>query len=249
MSSGTSYLHIMKKAVEKAAFGIVRDFGEVERLQSSSSSLERFVESAYKRSEEQLKYVLAKSYPDFSFSDQGRSQIPDKICWVINPISGYQNFERSIPYFSVTVSLFENRNPIATLVLDPIRGEYFKAENGAGAFVNNRHRLRVSLCREIEGSVIAVHIPYYLESIFFENKVVLKRMGDPSLDLAYFAAGKLDACVIKNKMFHEICSGILLARESGGFLEIQENQDKTFDIVAASSLEIMKKLLSFYNTI
>lgn len=96
MGSRASYLHTMIKAVEKASFGIVRDFGELEKLQSSKSGIKRFVESAYKKSEDQLMYVLSKAYPDIPFGDDIRSEGSNKLFWSIEPISGRQNRSESV---------------------------------------------------------------------------------------------------------------------------------------------------------
>ncbi len=189
---------------------------------------------------------MSKSYPDIPFGNV-RVKDSNKLFWFIKSISGYQNFERSFPYFSILISLIENDEPVAAVVFDPIKGDCFKAEYGGGAFVNNRNRLRVSSRRNLNNATIALDIPYNLESILVQNNAIIRRIGDVSMDLAYLASGKFDACISIDKTLLELSAGILLVKESGGFTEIQKTKDGLFNLIATSSIEMMRKLLSFYN--
>lgn len=249
MGSKSSYLHIMTRAAEKAAFNITRDYGEIEKLQSSRSDLSKFAENAYKRSKDQIKYILSKFYPDILFFGDDHFTGEEKLFWIINPISGRQNFIRSIPYFSISVALCEQKGVVASAVLNPMMGECFKAESGAGAFVNNRSRLRVSLREKIAGALIALNTSHSLESALSANKAVIRKIGDIALDLSYVGAGKLDACITENSSECDVLPGSLIVKESGGFVELRKNESGLYRVIAASSLELMRKLLSFYNTI
>ncbi len=252
MGSRSSYLYIMSKAAEKAAIGIVRDFGELEKLQISKKGFQNFVTSSDKKAEENIIYILSKAYPNFAFTCEEKGQMfkdTADTTWIIDPIDGTTNFMRGIPYFSINIALCENMEITAGVTLDPIRGEYFKAELGGGAFVNNRNRLRVSGRELLEESVVAVHLPHQEEQKLVDNGVILRKVGAVSLDLAYVAAGKYDACVIKNVMLWDIAVGVLLVREAGGFVRYYKYDSGTFDVIAASSNKLFKKLLSLYNTI
>src|SRR5262249_975385 len=58
--------------------------------------------------------------------------------WHIDPLDGTKNFVRGYPAFTVSIAL-ECGGELATgVVYDPIRGEMFVAERGAGAFCNDQ---------------------------------------------------------------------------------------------------------------
>lgn len=250
MGGRSSYLHVMTKAAEKAAFGIVRDFGELERLHISRKSFQNFVTSADRKAEEQIIYVLSKSYPDIPFICEekgGDFKDNESLAWIVDPIDGTTNFMRGVPYFAINIAFSENLEISAGITLDPIRGEVFKAEVGCGAYVNNRNRLRVSGREELSESMIAVHMQHEQEKVLIEKGVIIRKIGSVALDMAYVAAGRYDACVCKNVMLWDISAGVLLVKESGGFVKYVKYENGSFDIVAASSNKILQQLLTLYN--
>lgn len=236
-------LHIMTKAAEKAAFNLVRDFGELERLQVSKKGFGNFVTTADKKSEERIVYELSKSRPEFSLlcEESGFIERENKTTyWVIDPIDGTTNFMRGIPYFAINIALVEENDPVAALTLDPMRGDHFKADVGGGAFLGNRNRIRVSRKDSISESVVATHIWHENDSKLFESGAILRRTGSIALDLAYLASGKYDVVIAENVQLWDIAAGILLVKEAGGFLEYTKNSNGKYDIRAAASSKLLK---------
>ena len=239
-----AYLNIMKKAAEKAAFSIVRDFGEIEKLQISKKGLHDFVTSADTMAEQKILSILQKYYPKSSFiSEEAGKQINENsnLTWIIDPIDGTTNFMRGIPYFTISISLQISQKTVASIVLDPIRGECFSAEVGNGAY-SNRARLRVSSKEHLTESVIAIHCPLEKLSKNVINSAVIRHMGSVTLDLAYLAAGKYDAVICDNVNIWDIVHGILMVVEAGGFVTYNENDNHTFNLLAASSRKLLQSL-------
>jgi myo-inositol-1(or 4)-monophosphatase len=251
MKSKSPYLHIMRRASEKASHGIIRDFGELERLQPSQRGLKNFADKSRKRATEVISEILSKSYPDIQIiEEEVKSDIllSEKTMWVIKSISGMTNFVRGIPHFSISISLLTNMTVSVGITLDPLRGEYYMSEIGGGAFVNNKNRLRVSDTKIINNAMIITNLSSQDDILLTKNSAILRKISSVALDMAYIASGKYDACIINGVFLSDVASGMLLIREAGGFIKYERTKDGRYNIFAASSNELMHKLLSLYNT-
>lgn len=219
----------MVGAVKKASRGLVRDFGEIEQLQVSKKGLNDFVSSADLRSENFLIEELSKARPEFSFLTEERGEIKgrDKYHrWIIDPLDGTINFLHGIPYFAIVVALEFNEEIIAAVTYAPIQDEFFYAEKGKGAFLNQR-RLRVSGRRNMEEALISVNANEIEQDnsrlsmkIAPLSKMVsgIRHCGATALDLAYMAAGRYDAVLCEYSKPWDIAAGILLIQEARGYI-------------------------------
>jgi myo-inositol-1(or 4)-monophosphatase len=245
--SNESDIRVMVVAAERAAEAIVRDFGELEKLQVSRKGSRDFVTSADLRTERRLVFELSKSRPGFSFicEESGRTigEIKDSV-WIIDPIDGTTNFMRGIPYFAINVALMEREEVVAGLTLDPMRGNYFTAMKGGGAFIGKRQRLRVSGREDLVESLVAVHAEIEYEERIRRLGAITRRTGSVAMDLAYLAAGKYDAVFARDVGLWDIASGIGLIRESGGFVDYRATSQDRFNILAASSESVLSQILS-----
>ncbi|MBR1480148.1 MAG: inositol monophosphatase [Alphaproteobacteria bacterium] len=243
--NGSAVLHIMTKAAEKAAFLLVRDFGELERLQVSRKGFSNFVTSADRKSEEKIVYELSKARPGFSFlcEESGFSENADKSSvWVVDPIDGTNNFMRGIPYFAINIALMNDGKFTAGVTLDPLRGDCFKAEVGGGAFLGNRNRIRVSRRADIEEAVVVTRVSPDIDAKIVAAGAILRKTGSLALDLAYLAAGKYDAVAAKDVHLWDIASGLVLLREAGGFVEYEKAKSGTYNITAAATSKLLGKV-------
>ena len=138
-------LNIMIKASEKASKVLIRDFGEVEKLQVSNKGPSDFVTNADLKAEKIIIEELKKAKPNYSIisEEKGFEKNKDKKTWVIDPIDGTNNFLHGIPHFAISIALMNEEEIISGLIYDPIKNEMFFAEKNNGAFFNNQ-RMRVS---------------------------------------------------------------------------------------------------------
>ena len=146
MISISSNLNIMIKAAEKASKSVIRDFGEVEKLQVSKKGPRDFVTKTDKNVEKILIEELSKTKKNYSFLSEEIGSIENKDkdnIWIIDPIDGTTNFLHGIPHFAICVALKSKKEIISGLIYDPIKDEMFYAEKNKGAYLNNQ-RLRVS---------------------------------------------------------------------------------------------------------
>ncbi len=246
---------IMANAAQKASKRLLRDFNEVEQLQVSVKGPGDFVSQADIRAEATLKEELNKARPGYAFlmEESGASGSDNWAWrWVIDPLDGTTNFLHGIPQWAISIGL-EKRLPdggseiAAGLVYAPVVDEMFWAEKGAGAFVNER-RLRVSARREMNQTVFATGIPFAIVSprnrmafartlgALMPQVAGIRRFGAAALDLAWVAAGRYDGYWEFGVHPWDICAGMLLVREAGGFVSDPTGGDPrdTADIVAAN---------------
>ncbi|MDB9718993.1 inositol monophosphatase [Candidatus Pelagibacter sp.] len=240
MQSISANLNIMIKAAEKASRALIRDFGEVEKLQVSIKGPTDFVSNADLKAEKIIIEELKKARPYYSIiSEEDGSEInKDKNnTWIIDPIDGTTNFLHGVPHFAISIALKSGDEIVSGLIYDPIKDEMFYAEKENGSFFNNQ-RIRVSKKKEINSCLFATGS---LEN----NQVNLptRKSGCAALDMAYVAAGRYDGYFQNNINLWDIAAGIIILKEAGGMInEIDLSQNKNINI-RASSMVINDKML------
>ena len=251
-------LNVMMAAARKAGRGMVRDFGEVEKLQVSMKGTADFVSSADLKAEKTLRQELSKARPGFGFllEEGGEVAGDDKSQrWIVDPIDGTTNFIHGIPHFAVSIGLERDGELVAGVVYEPISDSLFHAERGAGAFLNE-WRLRVSARRDLADSVLTTGIPHrgrpgqadFLKELAaaMEQTAGVRRFGSAALDLAYVAAGRCEGFWESGLKPWDIAAGIVLVREAGGYVSDFTGRSDMLasgDVVAAND-KLHAKLLS-----
>jgi len=223
-------LNVMTAAAEKAARGIIRDFGELEHLQVSKKGLGDFVSTADRRSESILIEELSRARPDYAFLTEETGSIPGtnpEFCWIIDPLDGTLNFLHGIPHFAIVLALKKEEEIVASVTYAPLQDEMYWAEKGKGSFLNQR-RLRVSGRRHLEEAVIGIGTPFgtHGDPATFQkhlDKLMpitagTRRFGAAALDLAYVASGRFDAFFEDHLHPWDMAAGILLVKEAGGYV-------------------------------
>ena len=240
MQSISANLNVMIKAAEKASRALIRDFGEIEKLQVSIKGPTDFVSNADLKAEKIIIEELKKARPYYSIisEEDGSETNKDKEhTWIIDPIDGTTNFLHGVPHFAISIALKYGNEIISGLIYDPIKDEMFYAEKDSGAFFNNQ-RIRVSKKKEIDSCLFAT-------GGVAKNEVdlPLRKSGSAALDIAYVAAGRYDGYFQNDLNLWDIAAGIILVKEAGGLInEIDLSQNKSIKI-RASSMAINEKML------
>tara|TARA_B100001027_G_scaffold130712_1_gene90473 strand:- start:188 stop:928 length:741 start_codon:yes stop_codon:yes gene_type:complete len=238
MNSISANLNIMIKACEKASKILIRDFGEIEKLQVSKKSQRDFVTNADLKTEKIIIDELEKARPNFSFisEERGIKKNKDhKNTWIIDPIDGTINFLHGIPHFAISIALKSNGEIISGLIYDPIKDEMFFAEKNNGTFFNN-HRVRVSTKNNIDECLFAIG-----GKIKKEPDFSFRRTGCAALDLAYVSVGRYDGYFQKNLNLWDIAAGMILIKEAGGMINNFSLECLNNINVTASNLNISNK--------
>ena len=240
MISISSNLNIMIKATEKASKSVIRDFGEVEKLQVSKKGPRDFVTKTDKHVEKILIEELSKTKKNYSFLSEEVGSIENKDkdnIWIIDPIDGTTNFLHGIPHFAICVALQSKKEIISGLIYDPIKDEMFYAEKNKGAFLNNQ-RLRVSKKNLIDECLFSSNH----EGVKFSN-LNMRYSGCAALDLAYVASGRLDGFFHNKINIWDVAAGALLVEEAGGIVNDLDKFDQNNIDIRASSGAINDKML------
>lgn len=206
-------------ALQRTASGLRRDFGEVENLQQSLRGARDFVAKASARIEESILSDLLLVRPSAGLLTPNVSREGDGRDEFVLSLSGASNFVRGNAHFAISLALRSNDETKIALVYSPIDERLYYAEAGAGAYVFSAFhsaRIRVSNLKEPAELTVAYNTSD-ARPLVGENTL---RTGCPALDLAWVAAGKLDAFVSDPLDFAEIAAGDLLVREAGGKIEM-----------------------------
>ena len=246
MNSISPNLNIMIKASQKASKALIRDFGEIEKLQVSVKGPSNFVSNADTKAEKIIIEELMKAKKNYSIiSEEDGSKInsDSENVWIIDPIDGTSNFLHGIPHFAISIALKSNNEIISGLIYDPIKDEMFYAEKNSGAFFNNQ-RIKVSKKKEIENCLFATGGKEKIISDFITRKT-----GSAALDMAYVAAGRYDGYFQNNLNLWDVAAGIIIIKEAGGIVnEINLSNHSNIKIIASSSRineKMLEKLKNF----
>jgi len=195
--------------------------------------------------------TIKKDFPDHDFlsEETGFEDNPDIYKWVIDPLDGTVNYNMENPLFCTALSLVYKRNILFSIIYAPYLKEFFYAEKGKGAFLNGK-QIRVSKQKDLNEALILIGRSHHrLSHLRFarvqlklkENVMNIRRLGSGSLDLAYTAVGRVEACLLvpPDISLWDSLAGVLLVREAGGKVTNFNGQDWNFKrrgVIASNGL-------------
>ena len=240
MNSISPNLNLMIKACEKASKILIRDFGEIEKLQVSKKGPSDFVTNSDLNTEKIIIDELTKRRPDYSIisEENGIKKNKDtKNTFIIDPIDGTINFLHGIPHFATTIALKHDNEIISGLIFDPIKDEMFYAEKNNGAYLNNK-RIRVSKKNNMQECLFATS-----GKVNEKMEFSYRKSGSAALDMAYIACGRYDGYYQRNLHLWDVAAGLILVEEAGGVIN-KINLEEYRDLkIIASSPDINEKLM------
>jgi len=260
-------INIALRAARKAGENIVRASDDLDRFEVKAKGINNFVSEVDVNAEREIIYHLQKAYPEHAIlgEETGLTGSEDAdYRWIIDPLVGTTNFLRGIPHYAISIACLFKGKLERAVVVDPVRREEFTASRGRGAQLNGR-RIRVGKRASLEGALLGTGIPFkdhcdkqltaYAKTleVLAGQTAGIRRAGAASLDLAYVAAGRLDAFWEIGLAPWDIAAGALLIREAGGLvadIDSSENFLESGNIVAGSPkcfkavLQTVKPLLA-----
>ena len=240
MNSVSPDLYLMIKACEKASKVLIRDFGEIEKLQVSIKGPSDFVTNSDYKVEKIIISELSKSKKKYYLISEESGKIENENkngCWIIDPIDGTTNFLNGIPHFAISIALKIKNEIVSGVIYDPIKDEMFYAEKNNGAYLNNK-RIRVSKKNNVDNCLFATGGKNEIKT-----KLNIRKFGSASLDLAYVASGRYDGFFQKDLSLWDVAAGLILIKESGGKIN-EINLEKNNNVkIYASNNSIHEKML------
>ena len=259
MRLNSPQINLISKACMKASRSLIRDFGEIENLQVSSKGPGDFVTSADKRTEKILLEELQKAHPEYGIVTEetgviNKSNLKNR--YIIDLIDGTLNFLNGVPQFAISVGYEENNEIKCGVIFNPITNEFFCAEKGNGAYLNNS-RIRVSNKKKLKDALLVTGGPKgaskIKDKIFSEyikistNVSNVRKFGSAALDMAYVACGRFDGYWQRELNYWDIAAGIIIVKEAGGFVDYFDD-DKAYPLkknILATNSDIHNELKDF----
>jgi myo-inositol-1(or 4)-monophosphatase len=161
-------------------------------------------------------------------------KLADRPVWIVDPLDGTTNFVHGFAQFAVSVGVAVDGRVDFGVVLDPVKGDLFRAARGRGATWNGTP-CRVTDRPGLSGALVATGFPFkahelldpYLaifRDVFLGCKAI-RRPGAAALDLAYTAAGLFDGFFEFRLSPWDLAAGSLLVEEAGGVVTDMDGGD------------------------
>jgi myo-inositol-1(or 4)-monophosphatase len=223
-------LNIAIQAARRAGEVIVRGLNRLHRIEVRAKGENDFVSEIDTQAEREIIDTVHRRYPQHGFlaEESGQSGVDSEFVWIIDPLDGTTNFLHGYPQFAVSIGVQRRGRMEHAVVYDPMRQELFTASRGEGAQLDGK-KIRVSPHIGLERALIGTGFPYranlhWLDSYMAMLKAVMqstagvRRPGAAALDLAYVAAGRLDAFWELGLSPWDTAAGTLLITEAGGMV-------------------------------
>jgi len=251
-------LNIAVKAARRAGSIINRAALEGGALEVKAKNKNDFVTQVDKAAEQAIIGVIHAAYPDHSILAEESGDTPGaraEYRWVIDPLDGTTNYIHGFPQYCVSVALEHRGVPTHGVVYDPGKNELFTASRGRGAFLDDR-RMRVSKCTRLQDALVGTGFPYkevsrldlYMRQLrtMMTSSAGVRRAGAAALDLAYVAAGRLDAFWEMGLSRWDMAAGALLIQEAGGMVADLQGGADFLDRgeIAAATPKVLPELLA-----
>jgi myo-inositol-1(or 4)-monophosphatase len=242
----------------QAGAAVIKEFFAKEIRISNKEGVNNLVTEADHASEKIIIETIRKDFPDHSILSEevGALSTSSEYKWIIDPIDGTVNFANSIPICCVSIAVEHNDQVVMGAVYNPLMNEFFFAQKGAGATLNDK-KIRVSNKSEVLRSCLVTGFPYtYLDmpngplqifERFIRKGIPVRRLGSAAIDLCWVAAGRFDGFYEMNLQPWDSAAGFHIVEEAGGrvtdFKGNQFSPHQTF--VVASNGMIHDELLKW----
>lgn len=166
--------------------------------------------------------------------------------WIIDPIDGTLNFIHQQCNFAISVAVFKDGVGLLGFVYDVVGGELFSAVKGEGAYVNDKQLLPLQKVSVAE-AILAVNARWLVENKQIDPNALMKLVydvrgtrsyGSAALEIAYVAAGRVDAYISMRLSPWDFAGGIVILEEVGG--KASDIIGNEIDYIHGSSLFVAK---------
>jgi myo-inositol-1(or 4)-monophosphatase len=238
--------------------GITDEIASDAQASSGRESIPELVDrvrDVSKQAQAQMRSALEAAFPEIVWNDSEDKQAPltgAAPYWVYDPIDGAYHYLQGLPLWSSSLALVKDGRAILALVYDPCKRELFAAEAGKGATLNGQP-VNASAKGDLRAAVVGTALPPFgsvapeehalAAKLLIETSkhvFVVRQMAAASLQLAYVAAGRLDAHVETGTDVYDWMAGCLLVQEAGGIVTSLDRAP--FDVTANGILAAAVKL-------
>jgi myo-inositol-1(or 4)-monophosphatase len=224
------YLRMFKNTLIKAteAAGVViKEYFDKQFTISNKEGINNLVTEVDHKSEIAIFEVIKQDFPShYILSEEAGEMAQDsEYKWIIDPIDGTVNYANGIPICCVSIGLEKAGKMIMGAVYNPFMNEFYLAERGQGATLNNK-TIHVSNKTEVIKSCLVTGFPYtYLDEPngplqvfekFIRKGIPVRRLGSAAIDLCWVAAGRFDGFYEHKLSAWDSAAGFIIVEEAGG---------------------------------
>lgn len=220
------YKQTLIDATEAGAEELMRFFNGTFTI-SNKEGVNNLVTEADHAADKAIQSVIKKAFPEHGIvSEETAEKITgSEFKWIIDPIDGTVNFANGIPICCVSIGLEQNGKMIMGAVYNPIFKEFYFAERGQGATLNDK-KIAVSNKTEVLRSCLVTGFPYtYLDQpngplqVFerlIRKGIPVRRLGSAAIDLCWVAVGRFDGFYEHQLNAWDSAAGFIIVEEAGG---------------------------------
>jgi myo-inositol-1(or 4)-monophosphatase len=249
----SSDLELAERAARAAGEVLMTYYGRAPEGLASKTSATDPVSDADREAERVIRELLSAERPDDGLVGEEGSHIEGEHDrrWVVDPLDGTVNFLYGLRAWGVSIALEDEDGLAVGVVFNPVSGECFTAERGKGAAMSGRP-IHVTDCRSLDRAMVSTGFSYESERRADQAAVLiellprirdLRRAGAAALDLAYVAAGRVDAFYERGLKRWDEAAGLLLVHEAGGVTADMDGEPH--GVLAAATPELLEELRPF----
>lgn len=250
---------ILAEATRAGAAEILRFFNADFAI-SHKEGVNNLVTEADHASEKAIIDVIRNAYPDHQVlgEESGALASTSDYKWIIDPIDGTVNFAHGIPLNCVSIAIEHQGEIVMGAVYNPHLNEFFFAEKGKGATLNDKP-IHVSGETRVIKSCLVTGFPYTYINMpngplevfdrFVRKGVPVRRLGSAAIDLCWVAAGRFDGFYEHKLEPWDSAAGYLIVEEGGG--KVTDHEGNKFSVyqhrVLATNGRIHEEMLGVMN--
>ncbi len=218
--------NVLHQAVE-AGTAVLEKYFNGKFSVDTKTNVNDLVTQADHESEQAIFAVIREHFPGHYLlsEESGEIKMDSTTKWIIDPIDGTVNFANGIPICCVSIGVEHEGEMVLGVVHNPFMKEYFFAEKGSGAFLNDRS-IHVSDKNELLTSCLVTGFPYQYIDLpngpvqvleqFVRRATPIRRLGSAAIDLCWVAAGRFDGYYEHHLKAWDSAAGFLIVEEAGG---------------------------------
>lgn len=226
MSESAVLLELAVRVAHAAGGLLLERFGEPQAGLSAKSSRTDLVSDADRAAEGLIVGMIRAERPDDGIlAEEGAAaDSATGVRWLVDPLDGTINYLWGVPHWSVSIAATADGGGAVGVVHDPSRGETFTAASEAGAHLDGT-LLELSASDDVSEALVGTGFSYVSQQRSRQARRLVgwlpqvrdvRRFGSAALDLAWVAAGRLDAFYETGLSAWDWAAGALLVREAGG---------------------------------
>ena len=249
-----------KRWIKEAGERIKKSFSE-DFVVETKSNKNDLVTEIDKGTEQYFITKIKEVYPDHHIlGEEGMSSRVENlegVVWIIDPIDGTMNFVHMQRDFAVSIGIYENGVGQIGLIYDVVADELYHVKKGHGVYMNET-KLKPLVPVKVEEAIIGLNATWVTENKRIDPKYLspltkdargTRSFGSACLELAYIAAGRMDAYITLRLSPWDYAAGKIMVEELGGKVTSLRNEELdmlTQNSFFASKPELHEEILHKY---